>query len=1272
MYFLLFIFVPNYYLNQTNLNSTMKRSFLILPLFALSIHFAFSQETRFDFTEWENPAIFKKGQTLPHAFHIPFTNAESALKNEKLNCSNFQLLNGKWKFKWVEKPELVPEGFQKSGFSTKSWDEITVPSNWEMEGFGHPKFRNIALTFESDPPNIPDYYNPTGCYKHQFTIPSGWGNKEIMLRFEGVKSASYVWINGQPVGYNQGGFEPAEYNITPFIKKGENDLSVEVLRYCDGSYLENQDMWRLSGIFRDVELYAVPKVYLHDFYFTTDLDEKYRNAELNIEMDLKNAMKDIVSGYSISVDVLDQQKQSILKTAVSKNDIQLAAGETQKIAMQTEVINPKKWSAEIPNLYDIVFELKDKNGKTLEAFSKKIGFREVEVDGEVIKINGVPVKFNGVNSHMHHPEHGQAVPVETLKKDLLLMKQFNINCVRTCHYPPSPEYVELADELGMYIFDEVGDEAHANEWLSSDARYTEMYKDRTRKLVYRDRNHASVVVWSAGNESGSGDNIKAVIETGKAIDPSRSAWMYGGNTFYIPFEDITGPRYWDPYRLKNLAERKVLGPNDLRPSFMDEYVAATGNGLGGLDEYWELIWKYPRLSGGAIWDWISPGIKTPLWITPDASKNKIDGAIFGRPTFVTGIHNRAISFTGHDDWVEFYRDPRLDVCGNQLTISFWVNPKEIPQPNTFVTKGTYQYGIIMNTPRSLEFYIHNQQRISAKATIPANWYDNWHHVAGIYNGQSLQLYIDQKLVAETACSVAISNTPYPLCIGRDADAHDQGELSGRLSCMAIDDLMIFDQAIGLAELQTETAKEKALVALDFESDKKEGSFFAVGLGGRTYGIVWPDRKIQPEIYQIKKSGQPIKVESVDLENGIVKITNRHQFKNLDEFDTNWEILKNGARIESGKLKVELPAQLSKEVKIPFSKFNINDGSEYILTVSFSMKNASQWAPAGYEVAWDQLEFPVAKSANNTISANNSAVNIQENDCSITLSGANFEYVIDKKTALFSKVIFNNTNYLEKGPEFNVWRASLANEMDPWGSGEFTKHNFTPGLGRSIDNQLRTLGLDKLVVQVDEISVKQQSGAAEIKIHAYSNSNNNATAFERIEKYRVSPDGTIELQQKIIPQSSMPEMLPKIGLQFQLAKSFNAIEWYGRGRFETYPDRKTGAKIGIYQSTDEEEYVPYIIPQDYGNHTDVRWLKVSNSEGKGLLIKSNQLLNFSFHKYDTDNLSRAYYTYQLKDAPFNTLNVDYEVTGVGETATMQLQKYRVMPGVKEYNLVIKPF
>lgn len=1236
----------------------------------------FAQEVEFLPNDWENPAVFEKGQNEPHAFHVPFSNKANALKNNKLQCGNFQLLNGQWKFKWVETPEQVPEGFWEPRFNVKGWDEITVPSDWQMEGFGYPKFRNVRLTFESDPPNIPDYFNPVGCYKRSFTIPGNWKDKEVMLRFEGIKSASYIWVNGKQVGYNQGGFEPAEFDITPFIKTGKNDLSVEVIRFSDGSYLENQDMWRLSGIYRDVELYAQPKTFIHDFYVVTDLDENYTNATLVVETDIQNK-NTATSNCSLEIDVLDENNQSILNDGIQSMNVKVNGNDTKKVTISTLVNNPKKWSAEFPHLYTILFQLKDENGKILEAFTKKIGFREVELVDNILKINGVPIKFNGVNSHMNDPKHGQAVPVETLRKDLLLMKQFNINCVRTCHYPPSPEYTELADELGVYIFAEVGDEAHANTYLSEDPAWKEMYKDRSRKLVYRERNHPSVVVWSAGNESGSGENIKAVIETGKAIDPSRPAWMYGGNRFYIPFEDLVGPRYWIPSQLKNLAEGKVLPPDDHRPSFMDEYLAATGNSLGGMDEYWELIRKYPRLTGGAIWDWISPGISTPRWILPDLSPAKNDGQIMGRPIFTEGKNGRGLEFSGHDDWVEFYRDPSLDITGNQLSIGFWVKPFEIPQPNTFLMKGNYQYGIRMDSPESLEFYIQSGERISIKTKVNDDWYGNWHYVAGIYDGKNIQLYIDSRLVAGGHFSGNIDHTPFPLCIGRDAETQDQGEYSGRLSKMIIDAVRVFDHTVSLSELKSNT--NDAVLALDFENDKKDGEFYSVGLGGRTYGIIWPNREIQPEIHQIKKSAQPVRFEMVDPEKGLVKITNFHHFKNLNDLAGSWELSENGNVVQSGQLNVDLPAQQSKEVVVPFKTGDVT-GKERILLLSFQLKENTNWAKAGHEVAWEQFVLP-AKVIQPDSPEINGNIQVQETNSTITIEGKKFSYQFDKNTGQFNSLQMNGTEYLEGGPAFQVWRVPLANDIDPWGSGQFRQRNFTPGLGRSIDNQLRTLGLKDLVPEVDDIQIeKKPNSSVCIHVKACSNSSLDPAlkmtkyryipSFERNETWTIFADGTIELEQEIIPHGPMPDMLQKMGLQFQLPKAFQNVEWYGRGPFENYPDRKTGAKIGLYRSNTDAMFVPYITPQEYGNRTDVRWLKVQNDAGKGMLIKGGDLLNFSLHKYTDENLERAMYSYQLKEAPNTILNVDYEVTGVGGTAVRQLQRYRVMPGVRKYKLMIK--
>ena len=1239
----------------------------------------FSQQVNFLPNDWQNPAVFEKGQNTPHAFHIPYASANDAIQNMPRKCRNYQLLNGQWKFKWVETPKQVPVEFWQPDFDVSEWDEIKVPSNWQMEGYGHPKFRNVAISFENDPPNIPDYYNPTGCYKRKFTVLENWEDKEVMLRFEGIKSASYIWVNGQQVGYNQGGFEPVEFNITPFIKKGENDLSVQVIRFSDGSYLENQDMWRFSGIFRDVKLYAQPKTYIHDYYVVTDFDENYKDATLTVEAYIQNQLLEAESG-EITVDVYDVEGRSILKDGTIRKNFEVDSMRNVKVELATLVVDPPQWSAEFPNLFILLVQLKNADGKVTEAFTQKIGFREVEYKDKILTVNGVPVKLNGVNSHMHHPVHGQAVPLETLKQDLLLMKQYNINCVRTCHYPPTPEYIDLADELGMYIFDEVGDEAHNNIHLSEKPEWTEMYRDRSRKLVYRDRNHPAVIVWSAGNESGSGQNINEVIKTGKAIDPSRPVWMYGGNTFNIPFEDLVGPRYWAPVDYKNLAQGKVLPANDKRASFMDEYLAATGNGLGGMDEYWEYIWKYPRLTGGAIWDWISPGIKTPRWILPDLSPQKNDGQIMGRPMFQQGVYGWGLEFSGHDDWVEFYRDPSLDITGNQLTIDFWVKPSEIPQPNVFVAKGAHGYGIQMTDAETLEFYVFGNERISAKAKVGEDFYENWHHISGIYNGRQLQLYIDNKRVATTSFSGNISSTPFPLCIGREAETQDQGEHSGRLSKMVIDDVRVFNRAVNINNIEKE--KNGLVLHLNFEEDKKDGDFYAVGLGGRTYGIVWPDRTVQPEINQIKRSGQPVKIEAIDIENGVLKVTNRHHFKNMNKLEGFWQIKVDGETSQRGFFDCDIPAGETGEVAINYRRPRIESTTECLLEVSFMLKEDLNWAPKGHEIAWEQFAVPTDYYFVDE-EENNEKITATDDENFIRINGNDFSYSINKKTGSFVSLKYKNIEYLEGGPEFMVWRAPIANDIDPWGSNSFGHSNFTPGMGRSIDNQLRTLGMRDLISEVDDYELLQVSDdEVTLKMDVFASSSLDPSrrkdqwfsysAFEQKQTWTFSADGSIQLEQEVIPHGPMPDMLQRVGLQFRLPKSFNQVQYYGRGPFENYPDRKTGAKIGLYHSTADSMYVPYIIPQEYGNRSDVRWLKVHNNDDHGLLIKGNELLNFSLHKFTTDNLSRAMYAYQLEEAPNTILNVDYEVSGVGGTAIRQLQKYRVQPDVKRYSLTIKPY
>ena len=674
--------------------------------------------------DYENPEAFERNQEPPHATLMPYPTIEMALEGERKSSSFHMSLNGTWQFDWSENPDVAPLSFFESGYNRSDWKTIKVPSNWQMEGEGYPLFRNIGLPHPMHPPEVPKQFNPTGSYFRSFELPADWKGRQVFLHFEGVHSASYVWINGKEVGYNQGGMEPAEYDITPYLKRGENSIAVRVLRYSDGSYLEDQDTWRLSGIYRDVYLMAAPEAHIRDFYVRTDLDESYEDASLMLALWVKNYSQKKLGPYSLRTSLLDRNGQPVEGGNGTFVTGVLKGGAEEEVELSLEISEPDKWSAEYPHLHTLVVELLD-GDEILEVISSRVGFREVEVKDQAIYVNGAAIKFNGVNSHMMHPETGHAMDVETMKKDLYLMKQFNINCVRTSHYPPNVEYLDLADELGIYIVDETGDEAHAYIEISHDSLWKNQYLDRMRKMVYRDRNHASVVIWSAGNESGSGENICSLIAEGKTIDPSRPAWLYGGNrdedpkTNPIKCEDIVGPRYLQPF----LLEQRFGKSDDPRPSFMDEYIAATGNSLGGLDEYWELIYRYPRLTGGAIWDWVSPGITQPVKSTPDESPYGIQSVFMNRTYLVEGESGKALYLSGNDDWLEVARDSALDISGEELTLAFDVKPEAFNGNAAFLTKGDYQFGIIQSDEEHLAFYLNTGKRVTLSAELPEIFFE---------------------------------------------------------------------------------------------------------------------------------------------------------------------------------------------------------------------------------------------------------------------------------------------------------------------------------------------------------------------------------------------------------------------------------------------------------------------------------------------------------------------------------------------------------------------
>ncbi|MDO6759988.1 glycoside hydrolase family 2 TIM barrel-domain containing protein [Tamlana sp. 2_MG-2023] len=1249
----------------------LNRVLICFFCFNIISNFGFSQSKN----DWENPSIFQINQVLPHTNLMPFNTVKEAFGKDKKSSPNFLTLNGDWDFNFSENLDEAPSDFYKDNFNRKKWDKIKVPSNWEMEGFGYAMFRNIGQPYNSKPPLVPKEFNPIGSYYRTFTLPKNWKEKQHFLHFEGVQSASYVWINGVKVGYNQGAMEPAEYDITPYLKNGTNSIAVKVLHYSDGSYLEDQDTWRLAGIFRDVYIMSTPKTHIHDFYVTTELDKNYADATLNIETYIAQFDEDKSHDYVIHASLYDDKKRHIASENLTKVEENQLTGEFDKVSGSFPVNNPKKWSAEHPNLYTLILELRDANNKIIEVFRHNVGFRKVEVKNKAIYVNGMPVKLNAVNSHMMHPKTGHAMDVETMRKDLILMKQFNINCVRTSHYPPNVEYLDLADELGMYIIDEVGDEAHSNIHLSSQPEWRAQYLDRMQKMVYRDRNHASIVIWSAGNESGPGDNICAIIAEGKKIDPSRPAWMYGGNsdenpkTNPIKCEDIVGPRYVTPF---TLTKRFALG-DDARPSFMDEYLSAAGNSLGGLDEYWEAIYKYPRLTGGAVWDWVSPGIDARWRTTPDASPNKVMTSLMNKALLKEGKFGNALYLSGHDDWLEVYRDTALDISDDQLTLSFWVKPEKYNGDAYFITKGNYQYGIVQSSDTKIQFYIHTDMKVTLEASLPEDWVGKWHQVSGTYDGQNLRLYINGKQVASKTCTGDIINGPYAVNVGKSAEIIDNH--LGYLTHTTIDNVRIFNKVIAIEDLtaNSDSLKKNAALWLDFESVNDESHYYSLGLPGRTYGLVWPDRTVQPELWQLKKSPQPVAVEVVNLEKGQIEVFNRFSFTNLKALKANWSLSANGEKIESGTLKIDLEPLTKKGLNIPYKTKDFKEATHYVLELSFSISEDVVWAKKGHEVAWEQFEFPFIEKKPETVSVD--GISIEDNAENIVFKGSNFTYTFNKEKGLLTSMVYEEKEYLKQGPKFNIWRAPLANELDAWGTFTTSIGHQKDGMAKDMSNGWYALGLNNLEHEVETIQIvknKERVGLKVVTLATTNHVNNAATGFLNTFNYTISKDGEIRVQTKSSAEGEFTHWIPKIGLQLQIPETFQNIKWYGRGPYETYPDRKTGAKFGSYETTVKSDYIPYIIPQDYGNKTDVYWTSISDDNGVGLLIKGDQTFNTSAQLYDTDNMTRAYYKNQLQSVDYVTLNLDHKMSGVGGTAISILNKYRVLPQAYEFTFYIKPF
>ncbi len=523
---------------------------------------------------------------------------------------------------WVPTPKQAPQDYYNPNYDATDWSEIEVPGNWELQGWGTAIYTNVVYPFVPvNPPNIPHDDNPVGSYLTDFEIPTDWKNMQITLHFGGVSSAFYCWLNGDLVGYSQDSRLPAEFDITPLLQSGKNLLAVRVYRWSDGSYLEDQDHWRLSGIHREVYISAAPKIQLYDFFVQTDLDDEYRDAEVKIHAKIKNFGTDSYPGWSLEAQLYNNLGEAVLEAPEIIDVEKLTKRRWSNRAnvlfsdLTLQIDNPKKWSAEFPNIYTLTLTLKDHQSKTVEARSCKIGFREIELDEGEFKVNGKPVLLYGVNRHDHHQEKGKVIPEETMIKDAHLLKQFNINAVRTSHYPNDPRWLEICDEYGFYVIDESNLETHGiGGLLSNDSDWTGAFLERAQRMVERDKNHPSVVFWSLGNESGSGPNHAAMAGWVKEYDNTRFVHYEGAQTRDENYatDNLLDPPYVDMIsRMYNPLEVMVKWanhPDETRPVLYCEYAHAMGNSLGNFYKFWQAIRSNKRFIGAFIWDWTDQGI----------------------------------------------------------------------------------------------------------------------------------------------------------------------------------------------------------------------------------------------------------------------------------------------------------------------------------------------------------------------------------------------------------------------------------------------------------------------------------------------------------------------------------------------------------------------------------------------------------------------------------------------------------------------------------------
>lgn len=1030
------------------------------------------------FTEWQDPAVFEVNKLYPRA-NIP--------QNRLLSDDNMSVksLDGRWKFHYVANADERPTDFFRTDFDDSNWDSIPVPGNWELNGYGVPVYVNTTNDFDNSAlPKVPVKGNAVGSYRKWVDIDKFSETQQIIINIGGAKSCFYLWVNGRFAGYSEDAKTNSEFDITEFVRFGEpNLIALQVFKWSDGSYLECQDFWRLSGIERGISLYTQPKTHIYDYKIVADLDSTYQNGILDVEVTVEN-MERQQGDWVLVLLMGDGSDQNNTLVHLSQTIDRAETGK-KSVHFRTKIPNVRSWNAEKPRLYPVWIYLQEKDGNPdpgnpqniikniYDIVVLDIGFRNIRIENGQLLVNGVSVTIRGVNRHEHDPQTGHVLSKERTEQDILLMKANNINTIRTSHYPNNPELYNLCDYYGMYVIDEANAESHAQGYgetsLAKRADFKEATVARTRNMYERDKNHPCIITWSLGNESGNGVCYEAAYDWLKTRDSSRPVQyeraLFDRNT------DIVAIMYPTADYLADYARKPQP-----RPFIMCEYAHAMGNSCGGLQNYWDTIYKYPLLQGGCIWDWVDQGL-----LTTDAQ---------GR---------------------EYYS----------------------------------------------------------------------------YGG-------------------------------------------------------------------------------DFGENMPSDGNFCIN------GLVDPDRKPHPQLAEVRKVYQPVKIEAVDLKSGKFCVINRFDFSNLDEYTLTCQLRSDIAREmpvhpdEFLKRPLHghictIPLSLAphdscyfdipQEIKEHLQKIGpVSTGRDVMLDFVLAAKrqNLPQWQldlmsldslSQSPIVAYEQFKLPVPIQKDDSKGRSfigDCFVKTSKMDDGLRIRGGLANLVFDTKQGKISRINCGVYPVVTEGPHLCFWRPPTDNDrVDSHG-----------------ELLWRRIGLDSLIWKVYNVEIQKQ-GKWETFQNIYVNkgayNGNGEKVFDVMEVYHISCSSDVLIGYCVTPADWIPS-LPKMGVQMKVTSELATTEWVGYAQ-ETYPDRQASGLLGHYKAPTDDLFHRYVRPQAAGNRMETRWVAfLDNSNDRRFAAQLvGQNCQFSIYPYSDENIEQALHTNELQRAGYYTLNIEAGQSGIG-TAT----------------------